>query len=588
MANWSDLKAAVASIVKTNGNKEITGQLLQNVLNNIISNVGLNSSFAGIATPETNPGTPDGNVFYLATTAGTYSNFNGIVIEADEAVILEWKGSWTKKISGFATQEKLSELGSELGLLVNTETKILYNADTSMFVKNINLKKDDIIKLRVNGDYAGLVFVHEGTYRLVPEMEANKEYEVKLTKDVTSLSLANYTGSEISVSLSYTINGALQKIEKLNLTKVDKEEGKGLSSNDFTDNYKQVTEDLSLITTLSKNLFNPLSLGVVLGKGLYGNDWFVGNFNTTDYISCKPDTKYVYSQNGAYSEARWTTFFDADKNVIKFNQSSTSFTTPSNAVYFRAAVSLDKWDKFQIEEGGSCSDYEEYNPVLNGDKIKNHSIKTASLRGSVGVNLIDIHAEDVLIGTFVSGSTIQSAPTINTTGYIEVKQNTEYTFSCNGGYALMRFVTLYDKDKNVISSSPNVRSVTTTDMTYYLQISIHVRWWMFSQLNEGTVLPYVTYEESAIESKKTHEGFNGRVLTEYDTVSSGKSITIFRSHVGKNYTLSALMEGSISKVSLRTGDSKNDGYTAILTSSKIEIYSNENGSFDMMNTLSMG
>ena len=66
MANWSDLKAAVASIVKTNGNKEITGQLLQNVLNNIISNVGLNSSFAGIATPETNPGAPDGNVFYLA------------------------------------------------------------------------------------------------------------------------------------------------------------------------------------------------------------------------------------------------------------------------------------------------------------------------------------------------------------------------------------------------------------------------------------------------------------------------------------------------------------------------------------------
>ena len=112
MANWSDLKAAVASIVKTNGNKEITGQLLQNVLNNIISNVGLNPSFAGIATPETNPGTPDGNVFYLATTAGTYSNFNGIVINSGEAVILEWKGSWVKKDSGFATKENLSELGS--------------------------------------------------------------------------------------------------------------------------------------------------------------------------------------------------------------------------------------------------------------------------------------------------------------------------------------------------------------------------------------------------------------------------------------------------------------------------------------------
>lgn len=114
MANWSDLKSAVASIIKTNGAQQITGQLLQNVLNNIISNVGLNSTFAGIATPETNPGTPDGNVFYLATTAGTYSNFNGIVINSGEAVILEWKGSWVKKDSGFATKEQLSELGSKV------------------------------------------------------------------------------------------------------------------------------------------------------------------------------------------------------------------------------------------------------------------------------------------------------------------------------------------------------------------------------------------------------------------------------------------------------------------------------------------
>ena len=166
MANWSDLKAAVASIVKTNGNKEITGQLLQNVLNNIISNVGLNSSFAGIATPETNPGTPDGNVFYLATTEGTYSNFNGIVINSGEAVILEWKGSWVKKESGFATKEKLSELEentnqklSELGSVVG-KYKGTYIGDTTIFTK------DDIpaglaikVLLRLNTTSGGVFIV---------------------------------------------------------------------------------------------------------------------------------------------------------------------------------------------------------------------------------------------------------------------------------------------------------------------------------------------------------------------------------------------------------------------------------------------
>lgn len=110
MANWSTLKAAIASIIKTNGNREITGQLMQNILNNIVSSVGENSTFAGIATPATNPGVPDGNVFYLATKAGTYANFSGIEITTGEAVILEWRGSWVKKISGFATQQKLTEI----------------------------------------------------------------------------------------------------------------------------------------------------------------------------------------------------------------------------------------------------------------------------------------------------------------------------------------------------------------------------------------------------------------------------------------------------------------------------------------------
>ena len=75
MANWSVLKAAIANAIKTNGNQEITGQVLQNALNNIVSTVGENATFAGIATPTTNPGTPDGPIFYFATEAGTYSNF---------------------------------------------------------------------------------------------------------------------------------------------------------------------------------------------------------------------------------------------------------------------------------------------------------------------------------------------------------------------------------------------------------------------------------------------------------------------------------------------------------------------------------
>lgn len=94
MANWTTLKAAIANVIKTNGNQEITGAVLQNTLNSIISTVGENATFVGIATPTTNPGAPDGNVFYFATQAGTYTNFGSV--ELNEGLnILRWNGtSW--------------------------------------------------------------------------------------------------------------------------------------------------------------------------------------------------------------------------------------------------------------------------------------------------------------------------------------------------------------------------------------------------------------------------------------------------------------------------------------------------------------
>lgn len=77
MAYWTTLKNAINNTIKTNGNQEITGSILQSTLNNIVNSVGKNATFAGIATTTTNPGVPDGPTFYLATTPGIYSNFSG-------------------------------------------------------------------------------------------------------------------------------------------------------------------------------------------------------------------------------------------------------------------------------------------------------------------------------------------------------------------------------------------------------------------------------------------------------------------------------------------------------------------------------
>lgn len=102
MGNYEQLKAAIAAVIKQNGNNEITGDLLQNTLTTIVSNVGSESTFAGVATPDTVPGSPDQNVFYIAGTRGVYSNFDGTVLVNEMVVFTNETGVWTSQNIGIA------------------------------------------------------------------------------------------------------------------------------------------------------------------------------------------------------------------------------------------------------------------------------------------------------------------------------------------------------------------------------------------------------------------------------------------------------------------------------------------------------
>ena len=87
---WETLKNAVRNVIKTNDNQEITGQVLQDCVVNIINNIGGNATCKGVAQPTTNPGAPDGKVYYFATQGGTYTNFDNTVVK-DGLTILFWE-----------------------------------------------------------------------------------------------------------------------------------------------------------------------------------------------------------------------------------------------------------------------------------------------------------------------------------------------------------------------------------------------------------------------------------------------------------------------------------------------------------------
>lgn len=98
MGNYEQLKKAIADVIKTNGNEEITGAIMQRTLISIVNNLGSNAQFAGVAVPSTVPEDTDGSVFYLASTQGTYPNFSGIEVDASEMAVFtkNTAGTWVK------------------------------------------------------------------------------------------------------------------------------------------------------------------------------------------------------------------------------------------------------------------------------------------------------------------------------------------------------------------------------------------------------------------------------------------------------------------------------------------------------------
>lgn len=145
MANWQILKAAIADVIKTNGNQEITGQVLQNVLNNMISNLGANATFAGIAIPSTNPGTPDQNVFWIASTNGTYSNFNAIEVNDEVVIFTNKTGSWVKQSTGIALSQSLKDIGKKAAIAIDFNTDL---ETTRLQVAKSNRRTGKILSYR--------------------------------------------------------------------------------------------------------------------------------------------------------------------------------------------------------------------------------------------------------------------------------------------------------------------------------------------------------------------------------------------------------------------------------------------------------
>lgn len=178
MANYETLKSAITAVIKQNGNNEITGQLLQQSLLSMINSLGVGFQFAGIATPSTNPGTPDQCVFYIAGP-GTYPNFGATIIRKGNIGIFAYGSQWTYSVFPLGITQRLA-YPADLNDVV--EFGFYSMAGNSGGTRYANVPAD-------YGEYAGFLIVAASDY------DANFPYQILIRQDVSRFYIRTTNGS---------------------------------------------------------------------------------------------------------------------------------------------------------------------------------------------------------------------------------------------------------------------------------------------------------------------------------------------------------------------------------------------------------
>lgn len=298
MGDYEQLKQAVADVIKTNGNQEITGEIMQNTLLSIISTVGSNATFAGIAVPETNPGTPQQNVFYLASQPGVYVNFGALELTDEVCIFTNKKGSWEKYNAGIPTSAK------NFGAMFKTKTVNL-NIGSNAYAKLIqhNFKEGDSLLVKLICDGNAYFYIQgqssDESYPVLSKTYlSNKEYTFTLSKEVFFIGFSTPSTNQFSgnaVLYITVLNNSLQQKIQDNTNVIEHKIIKltSLGSNPPTiqdgDYYYRNNKLIKVLVSSINSLFEetpPLD-----ALYLYNNEIYI--YNGEDMVK---STKYVYDQ----------------------------------------------------------------------------------------------------------------------------------------------------------------------------------------------------------------------------------------------------------------------------------------------------
>ena len=361
----------------------------KNASNTIASMIEAGYVFAGVATPSTNPGTPEAKVFYIANGKGTYTNFGGLEVTENEVVVLYWDTAWSKVATGIASQEKLTELENkvdELDFDLNgggsSDVDITPTSTTGYYydISGTNI----VIRQNAASHYSGTIvdtstppsngidisgYVGRTIKVTMSSMSAGSSRKTIIAaQDFSVLDgflEETYTADSGSYSKSFVVPsgakwlfwsgvGNLSSIVVIGVGqigglvgRVDDLESETETNSASISAIGEKTELLRIVH--SANLFNKDDSDVVMGKFLTGNRFYDdANYNVSGYIPVSPSTTY-YGATGT-QPFRFAEYYAEDKSYLSGANipNGSQFTTPVNCAFVRVTFYASRYSTAQV------------------------------------------------------------------------------------------------------------------------------------------------------------------------------------------------------------------------------------------------
>lgn len=383
--------------------------------------------YVGIATPTTNPGTPDGPVFYIANGKGTYTNFGGINVTEDEVVILYYDTVWHKEATGIASNDKITELERKVvkeDLKINSAFESEYvesynlfrnvegwynaskylsphgtlsNGDNYVTSNFIKVTSGDNIKLKSLDK--GSVFTRIAFYRsndVSTYIEGSYQLDYNTIAEVVAPEGANYmmaTGEIRYLDRMQITIGELMPYQqwfepKYDMTlSPDVEDkillgSKNIKDSSITkDKIDQNIADALLKEHICKNLFNINDDGNEFGYLMSSSIQQSPSYNLTHAIAVEPLTTYSLSRNGEALSGRFIAFLSTSDatSSLDYSQNVSTFQTPENCHYVRISIPVSSWSNIQLEQGAQPTSYQEWFEKYYSTNIHNDSVSMEKL-----------------------------------------------------------------------------------------------------------------------------------------------------------------------------------------------------------------